>query len=165
MRVGKSDLGETIIVAVDSIKLTDVVHVRGNPNYKFKHKPQKDCVVVVRKACDGYVLVSGWADYQECLHEGYRVVRAIVTNAERGEFIRKYSHTYLPLNKIVISPQMQESTPREWKLERVRKRLGDKKRLDKPITVDSDCVLLDGYTRYLVAKEIGMKYVPIIWCN
>lgn len=157
--------GEPSYIAVDSIRLVEVVHIKGNPNYQYKHKPSKDCVVVVRRTNHGYDLVSGWADYQECLHEGYKMVRAFITDTSRGEFFRKYSHTYLPLNEIIIPNHMKNTTPHEWKIKRVRNRLGEKNRLDRPITINSNHVLLDGYTRYLVAKEVGMKYVPIIWCN
>lgn len=161
----RDHLSEAIKIPLSSIALVEAVHLRGNPNYQYKHKSPEDCLVVVRQATNGYVLVSGWADYQECLNEGYETVNAIVTNHTCGEFMRKFSHTYVPIERIVIPPHMEKSTPREWKLERVRKRLGTKNRLDKPITVDRDYVLLDGYTRYLVAKEIKLKYVPIIWCN
>ena len=33
--------------------------------------------------------------------------------------------------------------------------------LDKPITVDTNMVLVDGYVRYLVAQKMGLTEVPI----
>lgn len=33
--------------------------------------------------------------------------------------------------------------------------------LDKPITIDANCTLVDGYVRYLVAKKMGLTEVPV----
>jgi hypothetical protein len=79
--------------------------------------------------------------------------------------MRQYRDTYLPLSQIYVPEHFAKSTPHDWKIQRVRNRLGVKKKLDKPITINQDHYIVDGYTRYLVAKEIGIKYVPVRWIN
>lgn len=32
---------------------------------------------------------------------------------------------------------------------------------EQPIVLDKDNVLIDGYTTYLIAKQVGMKYMPV----
>lgn len=93
--------------------------------------------------------------------QGYDTVKAIVVNMKRGDFMRQYGNTYLPLSEIYVPEYFAKSTPRDWKIQRVKDRLGAKKKLDKPITINQDHYIVDGYTRYLVAKEIGMRYAPV----
>lgn len=159
----KAHKDEIITIPVASIHLTEAIHIRGNPNYSCKHKPNKDCCIIVRQGYNGYALVSGWADYQECVMQGYENVNAIVINKTRGEFLRLYGSTYIPIEDINVPKSYRDTTPHDGKLQRVRDRLGEKNRLDKPITIDENHYIRDGYTRYLVAKEVGMKYVPVIW--
>ena len=149
------------VILVRDIKLTDEVHKRSNSHYECRHKPNEDCCVVVRKKMKGYALISGWADYMECVMQGYETVKAVICNDGIGKFMRQYGEKSLPLDDIVIPEYMSRTTPAPWKIERVIRRLGDKKKLDKPVTLNSKNELIDGYTRYLVAQEIGMKFVPV----
>ena len=157
-----SHMNEAITIKVASIKLTEQVHIKGNPNYVCQNKPQQECCVIVRRKHDGYALITGWGDYQECILHGYEYVRAIVVNRTKG-FLRRYGTDYISIDDIIIPDYMAKTTPTEWKMQRVIDRLGDKQKLDKPITLDHDHYLVDGYTRYLVAKQFGMKYVPVNW--
>ena len=154
---------KAIMIPLSKIRLVDEIHLKGNPAYECRHLPRSELCVIVRKAFDGYVLVSGWADYMDCIKSGYGKVKAIVTNYTHEHFLRIYGDTYLPITELKVPQCMAESTPKPWKLRRVRDRLGAKCKLDKPITIDHNKVILDGYTRYLVALEIGMVYVPIRW--
>lgn len=161
----KAHMGDAITIPVSEIQLTEAIHIAGNPNYKCVGKSSEDCYVIVRRKRNGYALVSGWADYTECVMQGYEAVSAIVVNQKRGEFMRQYGDTYIPITDIFVPENFAKSKPRDWKIQRVRDRLGDKKKLDKPITIDHNHYICDGYTRYLVAKELGIKYVPVRWCN
>lgn len=154
---------EAVEVSVNEIKLREYVHKQGNPDYVYQHKSNADCLVIVHRTRDGYILVSGWSDYMECVNEGYETVRAIIANQKRGEYMRQYGTTWLPIDEIEITPTLAESQPKDWKIQRARDRLSNDGQLDKPLTLNKNKVLVDGYTRYLVAKEVGMEYVPIIY--
>ena len=52
-------------------------------------------------------------------------------------------------------------TPRESKMNTVREHMEKYGTLDKPVVLQGD-LLVDGYVRYLVAKEYGMKRVPCV---
>lgn len=161
----KAHMSDAITIPVSEIRLTEAVHIAGNSHYTCAGKSNADCYVIVRRKRNGYALVSGWADYTECVMQGYETVLAIVVNQKRGEFMRQYGDTYIPITDIFVPENFAKSKPRDWKIRRVRDRLGDKKKLDKPITINQDHYIVDGYTRYLVAKEIGMGYVPVRWVN
>lgn len=149
-------------IPVSSIKLMDVIHKRGNPKYEYKHKPNADCWVKVRQTKTGYTLVSRWADYMECLNEGY--VRVGAEIVEDG-VVQRFGVKYLPFEAVKVPEFMQHTQPSEWKIQRARDRYATKKRLDKPLTLNADNYVIDGYTRYIVAQEVGMAYVPVIYCR
>ena len=149
-------------IPVSAIRLMDVVHRRGNPDYQYKGKSNADCWVRVRQTPTGYTLVSRWADYMECVYEGYETVRAQIIDEN---YIQKYGEKHLPLSEIKLTDSMAASTPHEWKIQRARDRYAATKRLDKPITLNADNYVVDGYTRYIVAREVGMKSVPVIYCR
>ena len=158
----KEHKNEIIEIPMADIRLTEYVHKTGFYQPPKQHKSRKDCIVLVRTRIDGkYSLVSGWDDFMECKRNGYYSVQAIVTNPHKGDFLRLYSTVYMPLEDIVIPEFMANTKPASWKIKRVRDRLGDKQQLDKPITIDHNNVLRDGYTRYLVAKEQGIRFVPV----
>lgn len=161
----KAHINDAITIPVSEIQLTEAVHIAGNPHYTCAGKSSDDCCVIVRRKHGGYALVSGWADYQECIMQGYGTVKAIVVNMKRGNFMRQYGDTYLPLSEINVPKHFAKSIPSDWKIQRVKYRLGSKNKLDKPITIDQNRCIVDGYTRYLVAKEIGIRYVPVRWIN
>jgi len=68
------------------------------------------------------------------------------------------------INEIHIMRDFEVTTPKEWKMERCRKHIKTKGFLDSPITVKirhNRKWLVDGYTRYLVAKELNLTVIPI----
>lgn len=153
---------EAIEIPISEIKLTEYIHKTGFYIGGKQHKSRKDCIVLVRTRIDGtYSLVSGWDDFMIAKQRGYYSIQAIVTNPHKGDFLRLYSTVYLPLEKLIVPEFMACTKPAHWKIKRVRDRLGNKMQLDKPITIDRDNVIRDGYTRYLIAKEQGIRFVPV----
>ena len=68
----------------------------------------------------------------------------------------------IDIEYIKIPKSFKRTRPREEKLDKVRNYFDEWGKLDKPITIDDDYMLVDGYSRYVVAKEKGMKLVPVI---
>ncbi|SDY83765.1 host factor-I protein [Thermoactinomyces sp. DSM 45892] len=70
------------------------------------------------------------------------------------------------LDRIQIPFELEQSKPREEKLDRIRQHLEKTGELDTCIVVHQETMLLvDGYTRYIVAKERGIASVPVRWGN
>ena len=67
----------------------------------------------------------------------------------------------LPLSEIKIQKAFEATPPKESKLNKVREFLKANSVLDEPIVITPDKTLLDGYTRYLVAKEANLLFVPV----
>lgn len=68
---------------------------------------------------------------------------------------------FIKLSKIIIPKSFSDSHPQEWKMDSVRSYVKEHNELDKPIILDGS-MLVDGYIRYLVAKEYGFREVPFI---
>lgn len=68
----------------------------------------------------------------------------------------------IPINDIIISDEFMFSIPRSAKMERVREYYERTGEFDKPIIVAEDGTLVDGYIRYLIAREKGLKHVTCV---
>ena len=68
----------------------------------------------------------------------------------------------IPIKDIIISDEFMYSNPRSTKMERARDYYERTGEFDKPIIVAEDGTLVDGYIRYLIAREKGLKYVTCI---
>jgi hypothetical protein len=73
---------------------------------------------------------------------------------------------FILLDQIVVTEEFLNSHP---SVEKTKLALNHVKRtgyLDEPIMINQDTkVLLDGYTRYIAAKDMKMNLVPIVYEN
>lgn len=68
----------------------------------------------------------------------------------------------MKLKDIVIPKDFQLKSPRIGKLIECARYFQKFGALDKPITVNKQGILMDGYVRYIVAKKMGLEEVPTI---
>lgn len=154
------------IVPMDSIMLTEKIHKRGVFQRPAEiNKEEKDVPLIIRGIDDGkYSLVCNWRVYK--LHEadGDEFAKAIIIDANRKQFFNFLSTQtkYLPLmdiNEIEIKEEFKQHPPQRYKIDNAAdyyKRYG---RIDKPVVIDENRVLVDGYARYCAAKELGVERV------
>lgn len=68
----------------------------------------------------------------------------------------------IKLTEVKISKRFKNTTPSERKMERIRKKYRETGMQDKPIVLDENGYLIDGYARYLILKEFGEEYINCI---
>lgn len=68
---------------------------------------------------------------------------------------------FVLLSDIIINEPFASSPPRNGKLNRIRNYYNEYGYIDKPLIVNRNNILLDGYTRYLVLKENNEKYATV----
>lgn len=66
------------------------------------------------------------------------------------------------ISDIVISDGFTKTTPNISKVERIREYFNVYNTIDKPVTISSGNVLIDGYIRYLIAKENNIQSIPCV---
>ena len=69
------------------------------------------------------------------------------------------------VSDIIISPNFARSHPRQEKMIRKRNYFYENNQFESKIKLNKDFLLLDGYTSYLIAKEVGKKYVDVYFVN
>ena len=67
----------------------------------------------------------------------------------------------MKLKDIKVPKSFLKTIPRSKKIISISKYYNKFGTLDKPITIDKDGNLKDGYARYVVAKHMGMTDVPV----
>jgi hypothetical protein len=71
---------------------------------------------------------------------------------------------FILLDQVIVTEEFLNSHPSVEKTQQVINHVKRTGCLDEPITIDRDTTILtDGYRRYLVAKNVRMNLVPIIY--
>jgi len=82
----------------------------------------------------------------------------------------KGTEDIVDIRNIIIPPTFAQTEPQSWKMSRCQKRYHQSGHLDSPISVipetnedgkSTKLLLVDGYTRYLLARYIKLKEIPI----
>lgn len=68
----------------------------------------------------------------------------------------------IDINKVVVPTEFMQTVPATYKIEKVQEHYKSNGKLDKPIVLSKNNVLVDGYTRYIVAKENGLSEIEYI---
>ena len=70
--------------------------------------------------------------------------------------------TNVLISNIIIPNEFAKTTPKNSKVERIREYFNVYNTIDEPVTISSSNILMDGYIRYLIAKEHNMQSIPCI---
>lgn len=70
--------------------------------------------------------------------------------------------TNVLISDIIIPDEFTKTTPKNSKIERIREYFNAYNTIDKPVTISSSNILMDGYIRYLIAKEKNIQSIPCI---
>ena len=65
---------------------------------------------------------------------------------------------WVAISDIIIPDVFANTKPRQYKIDKIRNYYLEYGCVDKPVTVNGNNVLIDGYIRYLVLKENGAMY-------
>lgn len=132
----------------------EIVKIHSNPEW-VKHK-----TLIVRDLGDGkYGLVTGWNAYTTCRFANKDVAYCLVINEDRRDFVSKYGECEKKIKNIKVPAEFRETPPKAEKLQFAKNNI--KNGTFRPLLISADGYLLDGYTRYLAAKELGMMTVPV----
>lgn len=150
----------------------------------IKRLSDKSCCIV-RVTNDGrYELVSGWSVFMAkaiLLYEKYGAditaeqwlnsnitIKAIVVDVDRKTFrkrmLKRRSRaikTMLNTADITILPEFKNTPPSQYKVDRAIQYYAEHGVFDKPVTCLSDRTLINGYSRYIAALELGVNEVPV----
>lgn len=66
------------------------------------------------------------------------------------------------ISDIIIPDEFTKTTPNISKVQRIREYFNVYNTIDKPVTISSGNVLIDGYIRYLIAKENNIQSIPCV---
>ena len=150
---------ERVVIPMQKIKLIEGIHKRGK--YTVKGIPADKMTMVVRDLHDGtYALVTGWRAYQECRASDEGIGYCLVVNDKRYDFVGKYGETNKKVKNIKIPNGFKKSHISAEKVQKAKENaeIGE----FKPITLSRDGFVIDGYSRLVAAKELGIERVPVV---
>lgn len=155
---------ERVVIPMRKIKLTENIHKYGK--YTIKGIPANKMTMIVRDLHDGtYGLVTGWRAYQECQASDEGIGYCLVVKDSRFDFLGKYGETNKKVKNIKIPNGFRKSRISAEKVQKAKENaeIGE----FKPITLSRDGFVIDGYSRLVAAKELGIDKVPVVrnWCR
>ena len=164
------------IIPINCIRLVSAIHMENNDSRILEiSKPTNQLLVIAHKNDNGtYNLITGWKDYIIAVRDGIKKIKAVlVDEVNRDEFLRWLSAStdWVRLDDIHIPDCFQARPSRKEKLdvyvEEVKTAIQKHSLTDyldvKPITIDKNNILVDGYTRYLALKMLGYRdEIPVI---
>lgn len=160
-------------IPVSEIALTSNTHIKDTEKGKTVTGTLDDNAVVVvnylSNPKDGakYSLITGWKAFMIAKNTGVQLIKAIIVPYTRKRFLAYLAKK--PVGNIalnVINTEQFRIPPSNTKLNFIRQQcdlLGGNT-IDSPVTIRinqyGEVKLIDGYARYLVAKERGIDTIP-----
>ncbi len=172
------DNNVSIKIPLSKIMLTDNRHLNSKVDFsenalKLQQKGINalDSVIMVRPLKDDiYALVMGFRSYKMAQVLGQSEINCIVTDMDSRKFKKLLGIIDMSkpigtdemklIEEIVIPEEFKMFQPKQDKINEQREYFNMFRRFTKPIEIKGN-MLINGYIRYLVALELGLRKIPV----
>ena len=166
---------DAISIPVSEIALTSYVHKKDIEKGKtIEGELSDDDIIIVQRLLGEredkakYGLVTGWKALMKAHNTRTDKIKAIVVPYTRKRFMKYLSARPKGVIdfSLIDAPDRYNTTPNPFKVDFVRRQIDllGGHTLDNPIAIrintNGEVKLVDGYIRYIAAKELGMTAVP-----
>lgn len=157
---------DAIQLPITKIVLKESIHKKNTPTEVFAETDKPIVVHYIDKGIDSgkYRLIIGWREYHSALQHNKDIINVIlVPDKNRYVFINRveFPKGMVELKRLKVSNDFQKSPPKEYKIEKAINFYENNGRFDKPVKIDKNKIILDGYARYIAAQRMGIKCVPV----
>lgn len=172
---------EIVMINPNDIILEEEVHLKGIPIFLrnveyYKSNPMKRPLIIRPLDNGRYALVMGIIRYAIARLLNIGEVPAIIKNIYHYELVQAMgihdknydriktpngTQTLISIENITIPKEFLKHYVRKEKLNQEIKYFKEYGYLSEPVKVNNDNVLVDGYSRYIVAGKLGLKKVPV----
>lgn len=162
-------------IPVDKIKLLYQIHIDGlrrndmskHINYYRTNGLSVSSLVIVQNDGSGnYNLITGWRTYVIADGIGQDTVKAIVVNCSRKELKKLLGcvvpYNYVDTDELKVMDKYSTSTVSSEKIDIIREYDEKCHQPYKPIIIDANGYIIDGYAQYVYNKEAGIKISQVI---
>ncbi|WP_143322751.1 hypothetical protein [Clostridium sp. HBUAS56010] len=167
----------TVEIPMEKIKLLYQVHIDGlkrhdisktNAYYRINNVPVTGTIIVHPDVEDpgNFNLLTGWHYYVIADSIGQETINAIMINCDRKSFkkmigcVRPYN--YVKTDDLKVPEIYARSTVSEQKLNSIKEYAERYHQPIKPIIVDVDNSILDGYAQYIYNKETNVRMSQVL---
>jgi len=166
-----------IEIPFSSILLKEKIHITGDTTTlsvladKLKNdgiKVLNNVLLVRPNPFGGYYLVTGFKGYILAQKMGIEKVKAIVVWHNRTTHIHKVKRfkvipNVLSVEQIVVDYKFRETQPHPTKIQKAKSFYLANNRFDKPVTLTTHNILIDGYARFVAALELGLTEIEVTY--
>ena len=177
---------ETVTQEVDinEIRIKLDIHKQGDI-YKYYKKYMDYPIVVLRDSQTAeLILLANWGTFILRKLSGKKTIKVFILDESfprkitgsqyvkvaRSMFLQKlecaannggYFDCNVSFMSINVPPEFERTPPNPMKIDKAREYYRINKELDSSLIIKSDGYLVDGYVRYLIAKENNVAEIPV----
>lgn len=165
-------------ISLSSIFLKENVHIKAQKYVTLKHLVCKYIannkivfhpMVVYENNNDTYNLVLGYKSYIIANGICQDTVNVIVIDKSRRNLLKsigcKDGYLVMKLSSLIIPSVFDMTIVKKNKLEKIKEYYYKNHSLDKPITITKDNIIIDGYARYVFARNFELETVECVRIN
>lgn len=134
--------------------------------YKTNGLSVDSLVIVQTDGSGNYNLITGWHTYVIADGIGQETVKAIVVNCSRKELKKMLGcvvpYNYVSTDELKVTDKFSASTVSSEKIDAVREYDQKCHQPYKPIVIDANGYIIDGYAQYVYNKQAGIKMSQVI---
>lgn len=168
----KSFCDEYLEVPLSSIRLEESIHNNSKVNIgkdiKYYIAKNKKVItpMIVKKVEDSYVLLAGWKYYHLAHALSQDTVRVFVTDFEDRISLMKAIGCYEPLKvyrmtELIVPSAFDCTIVKPEKLEAIKAYDYKHHAQMKPIVVDKNMLIVDGYAQYVYNRNMEKEYCEV----
>lgn len=169
----RKSLGDGYVeVPLDFIKLDEFIHINAKSSiekdvqYYIAKDKKVTTPMIVRKVGDGYVLLAGWKYFQLAHALSQDTVRVFITDFDNRVTMMKSIGCKARLKVCKITDLKVQSAfdctiVKPQKLEAIKVYDYKHHAQMKPIVVDKDMLIVDGYAQYIYNRNMGKEYCEV----
>lgn len=158
-------------IPVDSIFLKEKIHKTAKVNFTWliNRMRSKDItilnspIVVRLEENNKYSLISGYKGFILAKELNHKEIPAIIINNDRKEFIKengfKNSYCWMPIEKVIVPKEFLERKVTRVKVQKCIDYYKSHGEMDKPVSIKGKKLCVDGYSRLVAAKILGLEKV------
>lgn len=159
-------------IPLNKIKMEEPIHINAKANiakdieYYITKEKKVTTPLIVKEVEDGYILLSGWKYYQLAYALSQNFVYAIVTEFDGRVALMKSIGCIAPLKVCKITELKVPSTfdctvVNPEKLEAIKTYDYKYHAPMKPIVVNEDMLIVDGYAQYVYNRNMEKEYYEV----
>lgn len=160
-----------ISLPVRSISLTNPIHINAKVDFTRQIERVRSSgatmlntpIVVKWEGYGEYTLITGLKGYRIAQALNHDMIPCVVVDCDRKEYMEevgyKKKYGWLSVDRIIVPKLFLEKKVGWQKVQKCVDYYNEHGMMDKPVSIQGKRLCIDGYSRLIAAKKLGLKRI------